>query len=43
MHVNKDMIDNTELIKINDLIRNHPVEVIGKKLRYSMVSMKQIK
>lgn len=42
-YLNKDMIDNTELIKINDLIRNHPVEVIGKKLRYSMISMKQIK
>ena len=42
-YLNKEMIDNTELIKINDLIRNHPVEVIGKKLRYSMVSMKQIK
>ena len=35
-------INNQELIKINDLIRNHPVEIIGKNLRTSMTSMKQI-
>ena len=38
----EDKIDNQELIKINDLIRNHPVELIGKQLRASMASMKQI-
>ena len=38
----EDKIDNQELIKINDLIRNHPVELIGKQLRASMTSMKQI-
>ena len=37
----EDKIDNQELIKINDLIRNHPVELIGKQLRASMTSMKQ--
>ena len=35
-------INNQELIKINDLIRNHPVEIIGKHLRATMTSMKQI-
>tara|TARA_B100001094_G_scaffold331035_1_gene398061 strand:- start:32707 stop:34173 length:1467 start_codon:yes stop_codon:yes gene_type:complete len=35
-------INNQELIKINDIIRNHPVEIIGKHLRSSMTSMKQI-
>jgi ketol-acid reductoisomerase len=35
-------INNQELIKINDVIRNHPVEIIGKNLRSSMTSMKQI-
>ena len=35
-------IDNTELIKVNDIIRSHPVELIGKKLRTSMTSMKTI-
>ena len=40
-HLN-DNFDNSSLIKVNDLIRNHPVELIGKKLRLSMTSMKKI-
>lgn len=35
-------INNTELIKVNEIIRSHPVELIGKKLRTSMTSMKTI-
>ena len=35
-------IDNQELIKINEAIRTHPVEIIGKKLRKSMTDMKKI-
>ena len=35
-------IDNTELIKVNEIIRSHPVELIGRKLRTSMTSMKTI-
>ena len=38
----ENKINNQELIKINDLIRNHPIEIIGKHLRTSMTSMKQI-
>jgi ketol-acid reductoisomerase len=35
-------VDNQELIKINETIRNHPVEIIGKELRSSMTAMKKI-
>jgi ketol-acid reductoisomerase len=35
-------VDNQELIQINDVIRNHPVEVIGKELRVSMTAMQKI-
>ena len=37
-----EKIDNTTLIKVNEIIRNHPVEVVGKKLRSSMTAMKKI-
>jgi ketol-acid reductoisomerase len=36
-------IDNKELIRINGIIRNHPVEIVGAKLRASMTAMKVIK
>jgi ketol-acid reductoisomerase len=36
-------VDNQELIIINDIIRNHPVEKVGAKLRASMTAMKVIK
>ena len=36
-------VDNQELIRINAIIRNHPVEVVGAKLRASMTAMKVIK
>jgi ketol-acid reductoisomerase len=35
-------IDNVELYKINEEIRNHPIEIIGKKLRKYMKEMKSI-
>lgn len=35
-------VDNQKLIAINGVIRNHPVEVIGKELRESMTAMKKI-
>ncbi len=37
-----DEVDNLELIEVNHRIRNHPVEVIGAKLRASMQGMKAI-
>ena len=38
----KNEVDNVELIKVNEIIRNHPVEIIGKELRAAMVTMKKI-
>ena len=35
-------VDNKKLIDINDAIRNHPVEVIGRSLREFMTDMKSI-
>ena len=35
-------VDNVELIRVNDEIRNHPVERIGKTLRGYMTAMKTI-
>ena len=36
-------VDNLELIAVNDAIRNHPIEAIGKTLRTAMTAMKIIK
>jgi ketol-acid reductoisomerase len=36
-------VDNLELIKVNDAIRNHPIEATGKVLRQAMTDMKTIK
>ena len=41
-YIHAKQIDNTRLIEVNELIRSHPVEIIGKKLRTSMISMKKI-
>jgi len=41
-YIHAKQIDNTRLIEVNELIRSHPIEVIGKKLRTSMTSMKKI-
>ncbi len=35
--------DNLELIAVNDAIRNHPIESVGKRLRAAMKAMKVIK
>ena len=35
-------VDNVELIRVNEQIQNHGVEVIGKKLRSYMTAMKAI-
>ena len=36
-------VDNQALIKVNDAIRNHPIEATGKVLRTAMTAMKVIK
>ncbi len=35
-------VDNETLINVNDKIRNHPIEVVGRKLRGYMKDMKHI-
>ncbi len=42
LNVKDNGVDNRELIEINDEIRQHPVEIIGKKLRGYMTAMKKI-
>ncbi|MDQ1095703.1 MULTISPECIES: ketol-acid reductoisomerase [Chryseobacterium] len=36
-------VDNATLVKVNEILRNHPVEVVGRKLRKAMTAMKSIK
>ncbi len=35
-------VDNQELIAVNAALRNHPVEIVGRKLRGYMTAMKRI-
>jgi ketol-acid reductoisomerase len=42
LNVKDNGVDNRELIEINDVIRSHPVEVVGKALRGYMTAMKKI-
>ena len=35
-------VDNAELIAVNEAIRSHPVEIVGKTLRSHMTAMKKI-
>ena len=35
-------VDNMELIAVNDAIRNHPIEIVGQRLRAAMTAMKVI-
>ena len=35
-------VDNQKLISVNESIRNHPVEIVGKKLRGYMTEMKSL-
>lgn len=35
-------VDNLELIRVNESIYNHPIEVVGRKLRAYMSDMKEI-
>jgi ketol-acid reductoisomerase len=35
-------VDNKQLIDINEIIRFHPIELIGYELRDSMTAMKKI-
>ena len=35
-------VSNQELVRVNEEIRNHPIEIVGKKLRGYMTAMKAI-
>jgi len=35
-------VDNAKLIAVNKAIREHPVEIVGARLRESMTAMKPI-
>jgi ketol-acid reductoisomerase len=35
-------VDNAELIVVNDALRSHPIEVVGKRLRKYMTAMKKV-
>jgi ketol-acid reductoisomerase len=34
-------VDNAQLIAVNQSIRNHPIEIVGLKLRSYMTAMKK--
>ncbi|ABM02695.1 ketol-acid reductoisomerase [Psychromonas ingrahamii 37] len=40
--VKNNAVDNARLIEVNEAIRSHPVEIVGKKLRGYMTEMKTI-
>lgn len=42
LQVSDNNVDNAELIAVNDSIRSHPIEVVGKKLRSYMTAMKKV-
>ncbi|MCR5623599.1 MAG: ketol-acid reductoisomerase, partial [Treponema sp.] len=42
LSVKSNSVPNTVLVKVNDEIRNHPIEEVGKRLRAYMTSMKPI-
>lgn len=42
LEVKSMSVDNQELVSVNELIRNHPVETIGKELRSYMTALKKI-
>jgi ketol-acid reductoisomerase len=42
LDVKDNGVDNQELIAVNEAIRNHPVEIVGKELRGYMTAMQKI-
>ena len=42
LSVKDSSVSNRELVKVNDAIRNHPVEKIGSVLRAYMTAMKEV-
>lgn len=42
LNIKNNSVSNAELVSVNAEIRNHPIEVVGQKLRKFMTSMKAI-
>jgi ketol-acid reductoisomerase len=42
LNLKDNSVNNTELVAVNAEIRNHPVEIVGRKLRGYMTAMKAI-
>ena len=42
LQMNDMSVDNSQLVQINDAIRNHPIEQVGSRLRGHMTGMKAI-
>ena len=42
LQVSDNGVDNKQLIDINEIIRYHPVEMVGYELRTSMTAMTKI-
>jgi len=42
LYLKDNSVSNQELVRVNEEIRNHPVEIVGKKLRGYMTAMKAI-
>ena len=42
LDVKDNSVNNTELVNVNAEIRNHPIEVVGRKLRAYMTAMKPV-
>jgi ketol-acid reductoisomerase len=42
LDVKDNSVNNTELVAVNEEIRNHPIEVVGRKLRAYMTAMKPL-
>jgi ketol-acid reductoisomerase len=42
LNLKNNGVSNAELVSVNSEIRNHPVEIVGRKLRGYMTAMKAI-
>jgi len=38
----ENYVDNQKLITVNQALRNHPIEIVGAKLRASMTAMQKL-
>ena len=41
LQLSDNQVDNAELIAVNQALRNHPIEVVGRRLRSYMTAMKK--